>query len=117
MKKKNEQGITIHPVGKRLCFTCLGCGGPTWTLVLEEGTAMNRVECRRATCRADAMFNDKLTNTSEFSMIQPNPVYGWYRPSRLEARKLNKKWPGVFEYYKQGGLFLKELAIEDSKQN
>ena len=114
---KNVQGITVHPVGKRLCFTCVKCGGATWTVVLEEGTAMNRVQCRRGICGADCMFNDKLTNSIAISMIQVNPVYEWYRPSRLEARQLNKKWPGVFEYYKQGGLFIRDLTNDDAEQN
>jgi hypothetical protein len=96
-----------------------GCN--TVTVDVDEGVTPFMIKCR-AKSRPDRPLRPELTGpngecvgTAQSNMYprgpRPSwigePTHEWYLPTIKEAKKLNRKYPGMLEHVEQGGLNLR----------
>lgn len=118
MSKKSKEGLALQSPGALICYMCSKCGSPNWTIVVDEGVVMARIECRRDNvCGGVCHFDQALTNKAVWSVAQPVPHWEWYRMTRFAARRINKKYPGTYTYHKNGGLDLRRISADDARAN
>lgn len=100
MRRKSEQALgdpVVLDPPKRNAYDCPACGHITITIDIHEGTTPFLMAC--SVCKESAR--------SRFYRNIPDgdPEWVWFKPTLAEAKKADKKYPGLLNHAKQGGLF------------
>ncbi len=96
-------------VGRENGYTCSVCSGVTMTIHVDDGVTPAFIDCRASPdCKgvAGSMFYPEGPRPAHL----PDPAWEWYRPTRKQTRRLDRKYPGVAQHVRAGGLWLRPIS-------
>lgn len=97
----------MMPAGSINGWRC-PAGHVTCAVHVDEGVTPMFLACRTEGCdeRATSMMYPALVLGEDG---QPAPiVWEWYRPTAKQARRMDRKAPGMAEHVRRGGLAIRE---------
>jgi len=100
-------------VGRENVYVCTRCHGLTVTIDVDAGTTPFAIDCRASGRRGDcrALAHSSFYPEGPRPTHIPPPAWEWYKPSDVEARRADKKAPGMLDHARRGGLFLRPRAV------
>lgn len=95
--------------GRENVYTCAKCGGYTVTVDLDEGTTPFMIGCRASgrERECDGLASSAFYPPGPRPAHIPPAAWEWYRPTRQQAKRLDRKWPGMLDHVARGGLHLR----------
>ncbi len=91
-------------MGDRInCYTCPH-GHQTVTVDVDKGTTPFMLGCKEDSC----------SEMAQSSFYRPPvgvgpPEWEWYKPTSKEAKREDRKHPGMLDHAESGGLFLRRV--------
>ena len=85
-------------------YDCPECSGQTVTVDRDKGVTPFLLLCRVCV---------KGIARSRFYRVpddHPEPTHEWYKPTKAQAKRQERKYPGSYHHWEQGGLSIRPVT-------
>lgn len=104
-RKAGRRG-QANPIPRENFYMCSECKKPTVTVDVDDGVTPFTITCKTTEGCTGLAYSAMYPKTERPPNV-PAPAWEWYKPTEAEVKESDKEYPGSYDHWKQGGLFLR----------